>query len=358
MIVLIGLFLLSSFSYAEEWEYQDSTYIENGLGESAFTLDGVKTLLAIKAWLDEYSNYEVKEISSGADDTLWVYQEKFLDMQSWNKATSWSPYIDSLLTLKKEEVLGYYEKVNPELLEFKTIKLYEDSLKSSALDGGVITTRNRKAARILGLHSFVSCYLTDSTRQTLIVLGKKDNYDQRLASLENGFRRLNSKVDGIKTEIQSKTWSVSLGWQGVAFNDQQDLSVLFASVQFRKDKFYAEIGGGLDPWARPGYDNCWFRDYLGTGHMGYFVSPNIAFQVGGLVGWEATSDTKANHFTMQVLGITAGLKAEFSISKIGSANALICFSVDYLYAEVNVVNQRIASMDDGVSISSIIKIEL
>jgi hypothetical protein len=250
--------------------------------------------------------------------------------------------------------------------------------QSDALNGGKITTRNRAVAKALGLASCKVGVLTAAKKAVVVVLvppqlqpatkGEVNDLGDEVNNLGIEVKKIDEKVDildhdvdqalmAINARIDSlkrasahqARWSLITGWQGVSFGNRRDLSVASAGLRFSTGPFYAEVGGGLDPEAKPGYDNAWFRDYLATARLGAFFWKKIALEIGGLGGWEATSDTKPNSFVMQVLGITAGLKGEVSVTNIGPVNISAHAGASFVYAEVNDVLARIAPMRKGIA---------
>lgn len=247
----------------------------------------------------------------------------------------------------------------------------ESAGKSGAFNGGEADDRSKSVARALGLEKFTPGVLTGDMKSAMVILNppapqpavidtmniKKmvsEVVDAKVGALrdevDEALLGVNARIDAVEEKVDKiPRWSYLAGWQGVSFGNRRDLSVASAGLRFSTGRFYAEVGGGLDPKARPGYDDVWFRDYLATARLGVFVWKNIALEIGGLGGWEATSDTDPNSFVMQVLGVTAGLKGEVSVTNIGPVNISAHAGASFVYAEVNDMAARIAPMRNGVA---------
>ncbi|MDD5289857.1 MAG: hypothetical protein PHT40_01480 [Patescibacteria group bacterium] len=222
----------------------------------------------------------------------------------------------------------------------------ENKNQSDARDGGKIVMRARSVAKALGLKSFKPGVLTTDEKIVLVVLTPPStssvSQEEQPVSLP------------VPPDSSALNCSLLLGWQGASCGNARDLSVMSAGLKFSYKRVFVNVQGGLNPWSAPGYKKLWYRDYLGSANVGYVFKQadnwNFYAQVGGLIGWEATSET--NRFSLQILGSTAGVGVEKRISK----HISLRFGADYLRAETSDITPYTGRIRDGIVGSGVISI--
>ena len=322
LIAVIVFFILfcPEDLYPEEtvWSYQDSTWVSHKLGESGVIQTDQDILLAIKNWLAENPEYEVREISSSADSVLWDKEDRFLDVQSLDKANYFAYYTDTVML--KIDTLSMYEKIDPQKVRIKTVKTSEDSLKSLALDGGEIVVRSREVARILGFQPLKFGYLPSNDRKTLIVIGKKDrrieNLSERVSDHKIGIELLYVRVEDLEAQnLENQKivdWSVVLGWSGLAFDNQRDLAGTTLGLKLKRNSNIFSVTGLYDPISQNGHYDVGVM--AGVGYC--FLEKekySIGYEIGGLGGWELNPENSA---MMEIKGAMLSGVVELKLGNI------------------------------------------
>ncbi len=264
--------------------------------------------------------------------------------------------------LSKLHLLGEILAAHKTTLDYKVIASV-DSIswnkvkknKSEVLNAALLVSRAYAAFKVMGLPLELSkvTFVPEQKERFVKIIVFKLSKDQ-FSKVESQVNFMKNDINYLKQKSSQSNWSLIIGWQGVNFGDDRNLSVPMGGLRFSWKGSFIQLLAGVNPWSFQGYRNYWYRDALGAGSIGYNFYKNskwiVNYQMGGLIGWEYTSET--NQFDLQILGISAGIGAEVQMAR----ELFWGLSLNYVYAETSDMTPETGKMRSGIYGSVFVKI--